>query len=177
MKNFRIIFLVFCALAASGCSTNKEDDSDNNLDTSSTAVNTVLTEDEKIEKVINDAMTRLRYRDKSYIYDMEFQYYKDEHTFDDYLKERQILMAKADTLEYVDVVSAEYFGDDSAIATVEVHFKGPTGVESVLKQPGTVFYKRDGEWIKPTLSKIDKQLQYDAIREEAQKSAKSETGK
>jgi hypothetical protein len=86
-------------------------------------------------------------------------------------------MAVADTLERVDVMTVEYFGEDSALASVELHFKGPSGMPTVKKQEGVVLYNRKGQWIKPTLSNIKEQVEYQKVRDDAEKSAKSESGK
>lgn len=162
-----------------GCNSKTDADSGSGTDTdiAVTTDTSAMTENDKIEAVINEAMTRLRYHDKSYLYDMELDYYKDQNSFDEYLKHGRILNANADTLEYVKVLSAEFFGDDSAVATVAVHFKGMTGKESVIEQPGTVFYWRNGKWIKPTVSSMKDQLLYEAIQEEARRQARSESGK
>jgi hypothetical protein len=156
-----------------GCGSNSDKNGDAVSDTTTVAA---MTEDDKLEAIMNEAMTRLRYKDKSYIYEMEFSSYREEHTFDEYLQETKIKTAQADSLEYVDVITVTYFGQDSAKATVKVHFRGPTGQETILPDQEITFYRDQDRWIKPTLSKIDAQRQYVEIKEKAKSAAKSESG-
>ena len=61
------------------------------------------------EEIINRTMDYLRYNDKSYIYELEFPYYIEETTFDKYLENGKIRGAKADTLEFVDIVKLNMY--------------------------------------------------------------------
>jgi hypothetical protein len=125
---------------------------------------------------MNEAMDRLRYKDKSFIYENEFRYYRDKYTFDDYLKEKRIVSAQADTLERIDVIGVTYFGQDSAKADVNVHFKGPSGNPTILEEKGVTLYWHEGRWIKPTVSNIIAQKEYEAIMEKAKSASESEMG-
>jgi len=178
MPNFRRVYLsnlLFSVLfiLTLGCSS---DSNKNQVDGADTLTSIAMTEDEKLEAIINESMRRLRDREKSYIYDMEFSYYRDQVSFDSFLQLPKIKNAQADSLEFVDVISVEYFGEDSAKAIAEIHFVGPTGHETVIKNQPVVFYRVDGRWIKPTISTIDGQKKYDEIIEKAKSAAKSEKG-
>lgn len=175
MKRFSLIlFLVLFFLGAPqvmvGCSSEKEAENDNSAQTSTSA----MTKDDQIEAIMNEAMDRLRYKDKSFIYENEFRYYRDKFTFDDYLKERRIASAQADTLEFIDVLNVTYFGEDSAKADVEVHFKGPSGKETIRPEKGVTLYWHEGKWIKPTVSNVIAQKEYDDIIEKAKSASESE---
>jgi len=161
-----VLFVMTC-----GCSSNSGKNGDTISDTVSIAA---MTEDDKIEAIMNEAMDRLRYKDKSFLYENEFAYYREKFTFDDYLKERKIASAQADTLEYINVISVTYFGQDSAKADVEVHFKGPSGKETVLQEIGVPLYWHEGKWIKPTVSNVIAQHEYDEIIERAKAASESE---
>ncbi len=176
-KRSQYLVLVGLGLLAfnPACGSQSDQDGDRSGDTA--ASDTIaMTEDDKLEAIMNEAMTRLRYKDKSYIYEMEFSYYREEHTFDEYLQERKIKTAQADSLDYVDFKKVAYFGQDSAKATVAVHFKGPTGQETILPEQEITFYRHENRWIKPTLSKFSAQKQYEEIIEKAKSAAKSEAG-
>lgn len=178
MPNFNryflsVFFLLLIFVLVLGCGKSSDDGTNGTEDTVTTAA---MTEDEKLEALINETMQRLKYKEKSFIYDMEFSYYRDQVSFDSFLQLPKIKNAQADSLEFVDVISVEYFGEDSAKALAEIHFVGPTGHESVLKNQPVVFYRVDGRWIKPTISTIDGQKKYDEIIEKAKSAAKSEKG-
>mgnify|MGYP001592303401 CR=1 FL=1 len=154
------------------CSAKK--DSESNTDTVAVTDSTALTEDDKIEQIMNEAMGRLRDKDKSFLYENEFAYYREKFSFDDYLKERKISAAQADTLVHIDVKTVTYFGRDSAKVDVDVHFKGPSGKETVLQEKGVALYWHQGRWIKPTLSNVVAQREYDDIIEKARSASESE---
>ncbi|MEW5993549.1 MAG: hypothetical protein AB1744_04045, partial [Candidatus Zixiibacteriota bacterium] len=89
-----------------------------------------LTAQDSIEQMINEAITRLRLKDKSGLYELEFEYLHDDYTYDDYLNMGQIRWAEADTVMYVDIRNIEFFDHDSAAVDVTVNFEGPTGHKS-----------------------------------------------
>lgn len=155
-------------------SCSSKTDSDAKTDTTSVADSTALSEDDKIEQIMNEAMDRLRYKDKSFLYENEFAYYREKFTFDDYLKERRIASAESDTLVHIDVKTVTYFGRDSAKVDVDVHFKGPSGKETILPEIGVPLYWHEGRWIKPTVSNVVAQREYDDIIEKAKAASESE---
>ena len=155
-------------------SCSSKTDSDSNTDTTAVTDSTALTEDDNIEQIMNEAMDRLSDRDKSFLYENEFAYYREKFTFDDYVRERKIAAAQADTLDYIDVKTVTYFGRDSAMVNVEVRFKGPTGKETVLEENGVTLYWHEGRWIKPTVSNVVAQREYDDIIEKAKAASESE---
>ncbi|UCD63715.1 MAG: hypothetical protein JSW34_13390 [Candidatus Zixiibacteriota bacterium] len=119
-----------------------------------------VTFEDSIEVLLSEAIDRLGYADKSFIYEMEFEYFKKQTTFDDYLKRRDIMFARKDSLTRLEVVNADRYEQDSAKVDLNVYFEGRTGVQHVLKDSVTVYYHQ-GRWIKPTASKIDDQLKYE----------------
>lgn len=126
-----------------------------------------------IEGALNEAIVRLRHGDKSGLYENEFEYLKDDMTFDDYLKTDQMRWAQADTVKYVEVRHIEFCGQDSAIVDVTVHFEGLTGKESFHRDKLIVYYHQ-GRWIKPTVSVIDQQRYYDEKMRVADSAANAE---
>ena len=113
-----------------------------------------------IEQQLNDVLTRLRYGDKSGLYENEFDYFTDETTFDKYLEMGQIRWANADTLAFLEVRDIEYFDHDSALVKVTVHFENATGHKSFLDDK-IILYYHNGRWIKPTVTVIDLQVDYE----------------
>ena len=106
-----------------GCGEKKEPEGDQ------MASADTLSFEKQLEQDINRVMDRLKYDDRSGLWENEFEYLREERTFDDYLKQPSVSRAKADTLEWVEVHSATRYGD-SAVAKVTVHFKGLSGAES-----------------------------------------------
>ncbi len=177
MPKFKLISVLTPILFSSlllMLSCSSKTDSGSSSDTTSATDTTALTEDERIELFMNEAMDRLRYKDKTVLYENEFAYYREKFSFDHYLTETRIQKAEADTLVNIDVKSVTYFDRDSAKVYLEVHYKGPTGKETVKKQNGVPIYWHEGKWIKPTLSNFIAQKEYDDIIEKAKSASESE---
>ncbi|MCH9023826.1 MAG: hypothetical protein IH931_00700 [candidate division Zixibacteria bacterium] len=171
MHKFTLVMTILILLVL-GCGENKE----TTQKVESTEQNPATPEGKEklFEDILNKTMDRLRYRDKSYIYELEFPYYREENTFDKFLENGKIRGAKADTLEFVDIVKLSMYEPDSAVAYVEVHFKGPTGKETILKGDSLTFYWYGDKWIRPTISTYDAQHQLDDIRQRADSAAQAE---
>lgn len=109
-----------------------------------------------------EVIERLRYDDKSGLYENEFQYFREEKTFDDYLIHGEVQYANADSLDHVTIEYIEFFDQDSAAIDATFH---------ILKADGTVMpsevrwmaYYHQGEWIKPYMSRIQFQLDYEEL--------------
>jgi hypothetical protein len=156
-------------------SCGKKSDSGNAGQDTTVASNTKgeLSEEEVIEEMINEVLTRLRYGDKSGLYENEFEYAQDETSFEEYLEMGQIRFAQADTITFVEVRHVNFFDHDSALVNVTVHFEGPTGKKSFFRDKIVVYYHKD-RWIKPTVSVIDLQVNYDNMIRVADSVAASE---
>ena len=132
-----------------------------------------LSEEKIIEEMLNEAITRLRYGDKSGLYENEFDYATDEIGFDEYLAKGEIRYAQADSIAFIEVRHVKFFDHDSARVDVTVHFEGPTGKKSYLRDKIVIYYHK-GRWIKPTVSIIDLQLNYDNMIRVADSAAEAE---
>lgn len=174
------ILLLMVVIAGVGffCSCGKKSDSSNAGQDATVASNAKgeLSEEEVIEEMFNEVLTRLRYGDKSGLYENEFEYAQDETSFEEYLGMGQIRFAQADTITFVEVRHVNFFDHDSAIVDVTVHFEGPTGKKSYFRDKVVVYYHR-GRWIKPTVSVIDLQVNYDNMIRVADSVAKAEAEK
>lgn len=152
-----VIVVILCLVLAAACGKQGETPDTSAGGAGETAS---LTEEEIIGEVLNEAIIRLKYGDKTGLYENEFEYMKDEYTYDDYLRMAQIRWAEADSITFVEVRRIEFFDRDSAQVDVTVHFEGPTGQKSYVRDKVVVYYHQ-GRWIKPTVSVIDQQLYYD----------------
>lgn len=169
-----LIMLISTGLGFFGSCGKKSDSGDAGQD--ATVVSNAkgeLSEEEIIEDMLNEVLTRLRYGDKSGLYENEFEYSNDETNFDEYLGMGQIRAAQADTITFVEVRHVNFFDHDSAIVDVTVHFEGPTDKKSFHRDKIVVYYHK-GRWIKPTVSVIDLQLNYDNMIRVADSAAAAE---
>jgi len=107
------------------------------------------------------------------LYENEFEYLIDEKPFEEYITFPQIKIAEADTIDYVEVIKYEPREDNSAIVDVIVHFLGPTGVRT--DYPDKIrMYKHKGRWIKPTVSNLQLQKNYEELIRQAESDAEEE---
>lgn len=127
----------------------------------------------EIEATLEETATRWRYGDKAILYDLEFEYVQVEYTFDKYLQIDRIKRMESDTVRAFAVKNVKFFGRDSARVSVDVVFVGPAGDTTRYPQEWTMFYHR-GRWIRPTLSSITGQLQFEERRRKADSAAKVE---
>ncbi len=164
---FLTTLLIGLAVACSQQEGNKADDSGaaSLLDTSgAVAEMDQRTKDSiEIDKALKTALKRWKYRDKAALYDMEFPYLRDEYTFDEYLEVQRIADASADSLIDQQIKSIQFFrSGDSAYVFEKLWFVGPSGR---TWEHGNYerMYKRDGRWIRPTISNFDAQHEADVL--------------
>ncbi len=167
-----------------GCSSKKETASDPVVETDSTITAQPRfapgSDEEQIYTMINNALIRLSYGDKSDLYELEYEYFTDETSFDDYLKMGQITYAQMDSILRIDMDSVMFFGEDSAWAIIEYVFKDWEGKEKSRRKDRIVVYKHKGRWIKPTVTVLPLQYEYEArinaARRAAEQEAEEESG-
>ncbi len=171
MKRFKFSWLIilFSTLALVGlnnCSkkTEQEPTTDKNL-----------SDKEVLEKSLSEALVRLSYGDKSGLYDFEFPYLREETNYDEYLAMRQVQWANMDTVIALRVNDITYFGEDSVELVVDYVFRGISGQESIRPDLFKIYKYRD-KWVKPTVSFLHKQLEFDEIYDAAIKAAEKEAG-
>lgn len=130
----------------------------------------LLTEKDSVEALLNEALVRLSYRDKSGLYDLEFEYYLDERDYDTYLKDRQVQYAEMDSLDHMVLHEMIKEGDDSALVRISYIFKGPSG--KVTDFPDEFYiYREYDRWKKPTASNFKKQAEYEELMRKAREAA------
>lgn len=129
-------------------------------------------DEEQIQALLTEIITRWHYGDKAALYDNEFEYVRDRITFDDYLKRKE-LMLDADTVQGINVKTAHIYDKDSAVVDVEIVFEGPTGKISKVNDTYYLYYE-NGRWIRPTIGVYEGQQQYEMIRRQADSAAAAE---
>lgn len=127
-----------------------------------------------IQESLTETITRWHYGDKAALYDNEPDYLWDKYNFDSYLTFRQIEWAEADTVMAINVMNVKFYGRDSALANVEIVFKGPTGAISKDFDKYMLYYFR-GRWNRPTVGSMDLQHDYENVRRQADSAAEAES--
>ncbi len=149
-----------------GCSSKNEGGT-------ATTATVVKSDRDLIQEALSEAAERWHYGDKAVLYDNELEYLQDKYNFDDYLTFRQIEFAEADTVEAINVQNLTFFGRDSALAAVEIVFKGPSGKISRDHDKYMMYFHR-GRWIRPTVGSMDIQREYNVTRRQADSAAEAE---
>lgn len=154
------ILLVLAGLAGCGDSQN------------SSAPSSKLTDEQQIQNVLTEIITRWHYHDKAGLYDNEFPYVRTRFTFDAYLNTKEMQL-DADTVKGINLLKAHIFDKDSALADVEVVFEGPTGKISTMKDTYRLYWVGN-RWIRPTLGLFEAEQEYEQIRRAADSAAAAE---
>jgi hypothetical protein len=164
-KRFTNCLMLVLATWLFGCSS----------DTRQSDTKSASPEDDRreIAATLEETAIRWRYGDKVILYEQEFEYVQVEYTYDEYLQIGEIKDMESDTVLTFVMKDVRFFGRDSALVQVDVVFRGPAGVESILPQEWTMFYHR-GHWIRPTLSDPVSQLQFEERRRKADSAARTE---
>lgn len=133
-----------------------------------------------IQAMYDTAITRLRNRDKSGLYDFEFEYIKEQFTFADYQAFPQIRVAEADTTDSFRVDSVDFYGGiekrDSAKVFGTIVFRNFGDTISYLPGQWHTCYFHQGRWIRPSVGVIQNQLAFDSLKNAAGSAAEGETG-
>lgn len=173
-----IVLSVFFVFKMFGCSTDTTDEVTDTTETEMTDIKPpkkeLVTVKDTIEAVLSDAMDRLMYWDNTGLYENEFAYYTDEFTFDDYLKTGQISYKNPSTVIDLVVDSLYLFEHDSAEVWVTITLEHQDGKTEQMSEQRLITYWHKGKWIKPTISVIQYQVEYDELIRQAEEAAKWE---
>ena len=136
-----------------------------------------LTQREKdsiqIQETLNEILARWRYGDKSVLYEQEFDYFKFEFSYDDYLDLKQVKDMDADSAWAFNVQGLEFFERDSVAVDIEVVFKGQN--DSLSYDYDTyIMYPNNGRWSRPSFSAPKYQREFDEARRIADSAATAE---
>ncbi|MDZ4722942.1 MAG: hypothetical protein SGI97_03415 [candidate division Zixibacteria bacterium] len=166
-RRVRFSLILACAGLITGCSDKSEKQEDQaNADSS-------LSDKEQIQATFTEAIERLRYNDKSVLFDNEFEYIQEHFTLDDYIAFPQIVSAEADSTDSMVVSDVTIYGRDSADVSIVVVMKGPSGNITRFPTVNRVYHHR-GRWIQPTVGTIDGQLKYDSLQYASDSAAEAE---
>lgn len=166
MTTGRMIFLgTLLAILMTGCSSESDQPGD--------AENSFEADRLEIAAILDETAVRWSYGDKAILYDQEFEYLRDENTYDEYLEIDRIKRMESDTVETFEVKNIVFFGRDSAHVSADVVFVGPTEDTTRLAQEWTMFFHR-GRWIRPTLSSYAFQLDFEERVRQADSAADAE---
>lgn len=172
MKRIYNIYFIFILLSLLlGCSSEKKD-----VNSSPKELSTIIYPDDypyykfktpvslkdSIEVMLNTAIERQRYNDKSGMYEMEFGYLTDQITLDQYIRDKLIMRDKVELINKVEVLDVHRFNNDSASTNVMVFVKNSKGKIVEVEQQ-IIVYNYRGQWIRPTLSKVDSELKYQNV--------------
>jgi len=116
--------------------------------------------------MVDEVITRLSYRDKSGLYENEFSYLRAQETFDDYIKRGEVTWANTDSLAYVEIRNIAFFERDSALIDAVFHMTSSDPTKEASPMPLMVYY-HEGRWIRPYVSTIDHQREYDELIRQA----------
>ena len=128
----------------------------------------------EIRQMIEDVMARLRYGDKSGLYENEFPYFHENETFDDYLKHGEVSWANADSLDHIEIQDIIFYGRDSA--WIDAMFHAITADGKI--EPSYIrlqAYYQEGHWIKPYMSQYQAQVDYDKLIRQADEDSRKES--
>ncbi|RKX25486.1 MAG: hypothetical protein DRP45_05795 [Candidatus Zixiibacteriota bacterium] len=106
---------------------------------------------DEIQEMLTEAITRWRHGDVSVLYDLEFEYFRYETSFDEYVELNQVKYANADTVISITVKDVVFFEQDSADAAVQIMFIGPSWDTTYQHDSYRVYYEND-RWIRPYVS-------------------------
>lgn len=156
---------IVCALLVGACSRQEKPATS----TPASATDTIAA----MNQSLNEVVARSRMRDKTALYESEFDYLRQKFSFDDYWNFPQIKTFESDTTESMQVTSFVAYPPDSAVAKIDILFRGPRNIETVLKATWTL-YHHQGRWIFPVVSKYDLQRDFDFIKRQADSAAAAE---
>ncbi|HDL00707.1 MAG TPA: hypothetical protein ENH23_00545 [candidate division Zixibacteria bacterium] len=182
MKNiFKRQSFIFLSLSVLfifyGCSDDSKNESTDNqqITVDSTSMQKEpLTVKDTIEASLAEAMERLRLHDNSGLYENEFAYLTDETSFDEYLTFGQITQRPPGSVTNLAVDSLEMFAHDSASVWVTINVELQDGSVKELTEQKLVVYYHNNRWIKPTVSVIKNQVEYEDLIRQAEEASKWE---
>lgn len=167
------LLVLFFVLIIAGCSSDKTEVVDDSSDLDTNYYSHLTPEEQGIANQLNEALQRLKYDDKSGLYELEFSYYTDENSYDEYIKRGEIVYAQMDSIHHLNVFDFIFYDDDSADVNIEYVFNSSAGGHSTVKDMFRL-YKSHDRWVKPTVTRILHQLEYDYKIEKAIKAAEEE---
>ena len=119
---------------------------------------------------VENTIERLRYGDKTGLYENEFAYFREEKTMDGYLIHGEISWANADSLDHIEVLDIIFYDRDSALVDANFHMLMASG-EVMPSFVRWVAYYHEGRWIKPYMSRMNFQREFEELLRQADEAA------
>ncbi len=178
-RQYLILLSLFVLIIFYGCSNDSNNESDKSTDNQQTEIDStshkeLLTVKDTIEAELSEAMERLRLHDNSGLYENEFDYLTDETSFDEYLTFGQITSHPPGDVTALVVDSLFMYAHDSADVWVTINLEMKDGSTQELTEQRLVVYYHNNKWIKPTVSVIKNQVEYEDLIRQAEEASKWE---
>lgn len=160
-----------------GCSNDSKEESKENQQTQIDSTYThkeLLTVKDTIEAALSDAMERLKHFDNSGLYENEFAYFTDGTSFDEYLKMGQITYHPPGDVIALEVDSLLMYAHDSASVWVTISLEYQDGTVEEMTEQNLIVYYHQNKWIKPTVSVIKNQIEYEELIKQAEEASQWE---
>lgn len=119
---------------------------------------------------VHNTIERIRYGDKTGLYENEFEYMREEKTYDDYLLHGEVSWANADSLDHIEILDIIFYDKDSALVDADFYMLSHTGDIYPSSIRWTAYY-REGRWIKPYLSRLMYQMELEELIRQADEDA------
>lgn len=181
----RITFNIFCILLflLIGCSSEKSNTTSQSQELQTNIYpedypyykfKTPLTMKDSIEYMLNEAVERERYNDKSGMYELEFGYLTGQVILDQYIRDKRIMYERPEVIQKVEVLDVDRFNYDSAAVDVRLFIKNAKSEIVESEQQIIVYYYME-RWIRPTLSKVESEVQYQSAMKKSIENLQLET--
>ena len=169
--------IVFCLIGCSSDSSKENSETTVETETQQAVVDSTITHKplvtvkDTIEASLFEAMERLRYYDNSGLYENEFAYLTDETSFDAYLKFGQITYHPPGDVIALAVDSLQMYAHDSASVWISITLEFQDGTTEDMTAQNLIVYYHNDKWIKPTVSVIKNQVEYDDLIRQAEEAS------
>jgi len=165
MKYYRLSVLLFCMVLLIGCgkkepTAQKEKVSPGDSDMVA------------IKALMYEYIDHMKEGDKTFLYENEFTYYQTDHSMSDYMEIPRVRDYVYDSLSHVQIDSVKLYGD-SAIAFIQIFYESTSPKPEGHPYP-TRFYRSQGKWIRPYLSRWEDEMVFLKRVEEYNKAVEAE---
>jgi hypothetical protein len=162
IASFALLLTMIVSLLGA-CSSEKEKTADTTTagspDTTGRSFTGERADDKaEIQALWDELLVRVHEDDYGILYDNEFPYLRDKYTYDDYLRFDQLKSFDFDTVKAINIVEFTFVGEDTCDIMLEAVFRNAPPGQDRAQNKARV-YRRDGHWIKPTISGVGNGLQ------------------
>jgi len=153
MKGYRLIHLLLLFVLLIGCGSSKQTSKEPTI-----AKEPAGADEAALRALLTESIDRIKEGDKTVMYENELSYYHLEVSLSQYLELKAVRGYGADSLIGIEIDSISFFGDSARVHS-RIKFESADG--SIKEQPANIRMYRDaGRWVRPYLSRWDKELDY-----------------